>query len=126
MSTPSDCRFSESHEWFRLEGDTVTLGITQFAANELTDITYVEMQPVGTSVQKDESAEEVESMKTTSDVMSAYAGEIVEINDSVSDDPSLMNSDPFGDGWLIKIRLDSQVDCGELMDQATYDGKYPV
>ena len=60
MSTPSDCRFSESHEWFRLEGDTVTLGITQFAANELTDITYVEMQPVGTSIQKDESAGEVE------------------------------------------------------------------
>ena len=126
MSTPSDCRFSESHEWFRLEGDTVTLGITQFAANELTDITYVEMQPVGTSIQKDESAGEVESVKTTSDVMSAFAGEIVEVNDSVSDNPSLLNSDPFGDGWLIKIRLDSQADCGELMDQATYDEKYPV
>ena len=126
MSTPTDCRFSESHEWFRLEGDTVTLGITQFAANELTDITYVGMQPVGTSVQKDESAGEVESVKTTSDVMSAFAGEIVEINDSVSDDPSLLNSDPFGDGWLVKIRIDGSVDCGELMDQATYDGKYPV
>ena len=126
MSTPTDCRFSESHEWFRLEGDTVTLGITQFAANELTDITYVGMQPVGTSVQKDESAGEVESVKTTSDVMSAFAGEIVEINDSVSDDPSILNSDPFGDGWLVKIRIDGSVDCGELMDQATYDGKYPV
>ena len=97
MSTPSDCRFSESHEWFRLEGDTVTLGITQFAANELTDITYVEMQPVGTSIQKDESAGEVESVKTTSDVMTAFAGEIVEVNDSVSDNPSLLNSDPFGE-----------------------------
>ena len=98
MSTPSDYCFSESHEWFKVEGDTITLGITQFAANELTDITYVEMHPVGTTIAKNESAGEVESVKTTSDIMSAFDGEIIEINEAVSDDPSLLNSDPFGAG----------------------------
>ena len=126
MSSPSELHFSESHEWFKVEGDTVTLGITQFAANELTDITYVEMQPVGTAVTRDESAGEVESVKTTSDVMSAFGGEIIEINESVVDDPSLLNSDPFGNGWLAKIRIEHATDGEGLMDQAAYDNKYPV
>jgi glycine cleavage system H protein len=126
MSTPSDCCFSESHEWFKIEGDIVTIGITQFAANELTDITYVEMQPVGTSLAENESAGEVESVKTTSDIMTAFAGEITEINEAVADDPSLLNSDPFGDGWLAKIKVASPPTCDALMDQATYDGKYPL
>jgi glycine cleavage system H protein len=126
MSNQSEFCFSESHEWFKVDGDTVTLGITQFAANELTDITFVEMQPVGTTVSRNESAGEVESVKTTSDVMSAFDGEVVEINESVVDDPSILNSDPYGDGWLAKIRIDGITDCNHLMDQATYDRKYPV
>ena len=127
MASTSEFLFSESHEWFKIEGNTVTFGITQFAANELTDITYVEMQPVGTMVTKNDSAGEVESVKTTSDVMTAFDGEIVEINDSVVDDPSLLNSDPFGDGWLAKIRIeDTSTNCDWLMDQATYDSKYPI
>jgi len=126
MSTPSDYCFSESHEWFKVNGDTVTLGITQFAANELTDITYVEMQPVGTVIAKNESVGEVESVKTTSDIMSAFNGEIIEVNETVSDDPSFLNSDPFGAGWLAKIKVEGSADCEGLMDQETYDGKYPV
>lgn len=109
-----------------MDGDTVTLGITQFAANELTDVTYVEMQPVGTIVAQNESAGEVESVKTTSDVMSAFGGEIIEINESVVDDPSLLNSDPFGNGWLAKIRIENASDGGQLMDQTAYDSKYPI
>ena len=126
MTNPSELRFSDSHEWFKIDGDTITVGITQFAANELTDITYVEMQPVGTTIAKNESAGEVESVKTTSDVMSSFDGEIVEINESVVDNPSLLNSDPFGNGWLTKIRVEDSSDCGCLMDQSTYDSKYPV
>ena len=126
MSTPSDCCFSDSHEWIRVEGDVVTIGITQFAANELTDITYVEMQPTSTAIAENESIGEVESVKTTSDVMSAFAGEITEVNEAVSDDPSLLNSDPFGDGWLVKIRIEEPVDCESLMNQSEYDGKYPI
>jgi glycine cleavage system H protein len=126
MSTPTDCCFSESHEWFKIEGDIVTIGITQFAANELTDITYVEMQPVGTSLAENESAGEVESVKTTSDIMTAFAGEIVEINEAVTDDPALLNSDPFGAGWLAKIKVADSASSDALMDQASYDGKYPL
>lgn len=126
MSSPTECCFSDSHEWFLLDGDVVTIGISQFAANELTDITYVEMQPVGTSLAAGDSAGEVESVKTTSDILSTYPGEIVEINEAVSDDPSLLNSDPFGAGWLIKIRVEDTSNAESLMDQSTYDEKYPV
>ena len=125
MTTPSDCQFSQSHEWYRIDGDIVTIGITQFAANELTDITYVEMQDEGTSIGKGESLGEVESVKTTSDVNSAFVGEIIKLNNAVVDDPSILNSDPFGAGWLVKIRVEDTT-ADNLMDQATYDSKYPV
>ncbi len=123
MPSPSDCTFSESHEWFRVDGDMVTIGITQFAANELTDITYVEMQPAGTTVAPGESVGEVESVKTTSDVNTSFGGEIVEVNAAAASDPSLLNSDPFGSGWLVKMRFVGD-SSSELMDQATYDGRY--
>jgi glycine cleavage system H protein len=126
MTSPTECRFSDSHEWFLLEGDVVTIGISQFAANELTDITYVEMQPVGSTISGGDSAGEVESVKTTSDIISLFAGEIIEINDAVADDPSLLNSDPFGTGWLLKIRVEDTSASDALMDQSTYDDKYPV
>ena len=125
MSSPTDCRFSDSHEWFRQDGDVITIGITQFAANELTDITYVEMQPIGTPINSGDSAGEVESVKTTSDVVSAYVGEIIEINETIIDDPSLLNSDPFGSGWLVKLRVEDTSQGDSLMNQATYDDKYP-
>ena len=126
MSSPSDCRFSESHEWFKTEGDVVTVGISQFAANELTDITYVEMQPTGTTISNGESIGEVESVKTTSDIISTFDGEIIEVNEAVSDDPSLINSDPFGAGWLAKLRCNGTTPDEELLDQASYDEKYPA
>jgi glycine cleavage system H protein len=126
MTSPTECRFSDSHEWFLLEGDVVTIGISQFAANELTDITYVEMQPVGSTISGGDSAGEVESVKTTSDIISLFAGEIIEINDAVANDPSLLNSDPFGTGWLLKIRVEDTSASDALMDQSTYDDKYPV
>ncbi|MDP7005652.1 MAG: glycine cleavage system protein GcvH [Phycisphaerales bacterium] len=126
MSSPSHCRFSDSHEWFQIEGDIVTVGITQFAANELTDITYVEIQPVGTTIESGESVGEVESVKTSSDVTSVFSGEITEINEQVSEDPSLLNSDPFGNGWLAKIRVSGSQNENILMDQVTYDEKYSI
>lgn len=126
MPSPSDCRFADTHEWFRVNGDIVTLGITQYAANELTDITYAEMKPVGTAVKPGTSVGEVESVKTTSDVYTVVGGTIVEVNQAVSADPALLNSDPFGKGWLVKIRASDISPLDKLMDQATYDRKYPV
>ena len=89
-------------------------------------ITYIEIQPVGTTITGGESIGEVESVKTTSDIISTYSGEIILVNDAVSDDPSLLNSDPFGSGWLAKIRCDDPTSDEELMDQASYDEKYPA
>ena len=126
MPDPSECRFTESHEWFAVDGDLVTVGITPYAANEMTDITYVEMKPAGTAVSPGDAIGEVESVKTTSDVYAAIGGEIVEVNGDVDTDPSLLNSDPFGRGWLVKIRAQDVGPLDELLDQATYDAKNPV
>jgi glycine cleavage system H protein len=126
MPSPSDCRFADTHEWFRVNGDIVTLGITQYAANELTDITYAEMKSAGTQIKPGTSVGEVESVKTTSDVYSAVGGTIAEVNTTVSADPAILNSDPFGKGWLVKIRTADASPLSKLMDQATYDRKYPV
>jgi glycine cleavage system H protein len=126
MSHNAPCLYSDSHEWFRLDGETITIGLTQFAANELTDITYVEMKPAGSQIGDGDSVGEVESVKTTSDVYSAYSGEIVEVNGAVESDPGLINSDPQGAGWLIKIKTADPSAATDLMDEATYHGKYPV
>ncbi len=126
MPSPDNCRFAESHEWFRLEGDIVTVGISLFAATELTDITYVETQPVGTAINPGDCLGEVESVKTTSDIYCAVGGTIVEVNEAVDADPSLVNTDPFGAGWLVKIQTADPTPLDNLMDQQTYDAKYPV
>lgn len=126
MPSPSDRRFTDTHEWFKSDGDVVTIGITQFAADELTDITYVELKPKGTKLAAGTSIGEVESVKTTSDIYSAIGGEIVEVNPAVSKDPSLLNSDPFGKGWLVKVRTTDAAPLAKLMESATYDGKHPT
>lgn len=121
MSSPADLRYSESHEWFRVDGDVVTMGITQFAADQLTDVTYAEMRPVGTAIEVGGGVGEVESVKTTSDIYSAIAGEIVEVNDAISGDPSLINTAPYGDGWMVRIRTGDATPLEALMDAASYD-----
>lgn len=126
MSSPSDRLYSESHEWYQVQGDTVTIGITQYAANELTDITYVEMQPSGTSINSGDSIGEVESVKTTSDVFCPFSGDVTDVNDAASDDPSLLNSDPYGQGWLVRLKVGDASPPESLMDQATYDERYPL
>ena len=126
MPSPANGRFSESHEWFAAQGDLVTIGITQYAADELTDVTYVEMKPVGTVVKAGGSIGEVESVKTTSDIYSAVGGTIADVNKAVVDDPSLLNSDPFGRGWLVRIKATDVSPLNKLMDQKTYDSKHPV
>lgn len=126
MPSPSDRVYTESHEWHRLEGDVVTLGVTQFAVNELTDITYVELKPAGTAVAPKGSIGEIESVKATSDVYSAVGGMIVEVNKALSDDPSLVNTDPYGKGWLVRIKVADASPLKNLLDQASYDKQYPL
>jgi glycine cleavage system H protein len=126
MPSPADARYSDSHEWHRLAGDVLTLGITRHAVDMLTDVTYVQVKPVGTRVNAGQAIGEVESVKATSDVYSALAGEIVEVNTALNDDPSLVNTDPYGKGWLCRLKVSEPAKFTALMDASAYDGKYPA
>jgi glycine cleavage system H protein len=124
MPSPTDRRYTDSHEWILLNGDVATIGITQYAADELTDITYVETRQPGTTIVAGEGIGEVESVKTTSEVYSPVPGQIIEVNTDAGRDPSLLNSDPFGNGWLVKISATDTSSVDGLMDAHTYDEKY--
>ena len=126
MPNPKECRFAETHEWLHIDEDVVTLGLTKYASDELTDVTYVEMKEAGSTVLPGESVGEVESVKTTSDIYSPVGGELLEVNAAVTQNPSLVNSDPYGAGWLVKIRTTDPSPLDALMDQTTYDTRYPV
>ncbi len=121
MGVPSDRVYAETHEWHKLEGDTLTVGLTQFAADSLTDVTFVEMKDPGTKVAVGDSLGEVESVKTTSDIYCPVPGEIAEANPMLESDPSLVNSDPFGRGWLVKIRVTDTSGLDAMMDAQAYD-----
>ena len=121
MSTPTDRVYSESHEWHKVDGDVVTIGLTTYAVDQLTDVTFVEMQEVGSEIAPGDSVGEVESVKTTSDIYSAAGGEIIEVNDALSDHPEMVNNDPYGDGWLVKIKISDQGNLGDCLDAAAYD-----
>ncbi|MDX2118544.1 MAG: glycine cleavage system protein GcvH [Planctomycetota bacterium] len=126
MSSPADRRYSDSHEWHKVEGDVVVLGISRFAVDALTDVTYVEMKKPGTKFKAGDVIGEVESVKTTSDVYAAIDGEIIEVNGALNDDPSLLNSDPFGKGWLVKFKSANTAGLAALKDAATYDKAHPA
>ncbi len=125
-TTPADCKCTQTHEWIRIQGDIATLGITKFAVNELTDVTYAQMKPVGTAVKAGDPVAEVESVKATSDVYAPIAGQIIEINTKLEGDPALVNSSPYADGWLVKIKVSDQAGLAAMMDAAAYDAKYPA
>lgn len=124
MPSPTDRVYSPSHEWHKVEGDTVTLGLTQFAVDQLTDVTYAEMKKPGFTFKAGEIVGEVESVKTTSDIYCFVDGAIIETNKAVADDPSLLNSDPYGKGWLIKVKMAGKGRLGECVDGATYDKQH--
>ena len=113
MNVPDDLKYTESHEWIRVDGDTGTVGITDHAQNELTDIVYVDPPQVGASVTAGQAAAVVESVKAASDIYSPVDGEVLEVNESLSAEPALVNTSPYEDGWLYKIRLSnpSQLDA---------------
>ena len=123
MSYPDDRVYAETHEWHKRDGDTVTLGLTQHAVDSLTDITYVEMKDVGESIDAGGSVGEVESVKTTSDVYLGCAGEIIEVNEKLADDPSILNSDPHGEGWLLVLRPSDPSELDSLMTAEAYGAK---
>ncbi len=126
MPAPADLRYTETHEWHRREGSTVTLGITRFAVDELTDVTFVELPAVGAAVTAGQPIGEIESVKATGQVYSDISGKVTEVNAAAVDDPSLINNDPFGAGWLIKVAVDDPSQVEGLMDADAYNKKYPT
>jgi glycine cleavage system H protein len=125
MASPTDRVYSESHEWHKLDGDTLTLGLTQFAVDALTDVTYVQMKPKGTKFKAGDIVGEVESVKTTSDIYCFVDGEITEVNPALADDPGLLNSDPYGKGWLLKARVLGATGLSKCKSAAEYDAAHP-
>ena len=120
MNVPQDLKYAETHEWLRLDGETATVGITDHAQEELTDIVYVELPKVGTLVAAKQPVAVVESVKAASDIYSPIGGTITEINPALADNPALVNTDPYGDGWLYRIRIEAGEDLEQLKDPAAY------
>ena len=120
MSTPSDRRYLETHEWHQPQGDTVTLGITQFAADELTDITFVQLPKVGTKLTANKAFGEIESVKATSDLYSGVSGEVVSVNEKLTTEPGLVNRDPYTGGWMIKIKVTDPAELTKLLSVEDY------
>jgi glycine cleavage system H protein len=119
-SYPDDLRYHREHDWARIEGDTATLGITWYAQDALGEIVHYEPPDEGGSLAKDESYGEVESVKAVSDVISPLSGDVVEVNRKVVEEPETINADPYGEGWLVKIRLSDPAEADELLDAAAY------
>lgn len=118
---PADLKYTEEHEWLRAEADgTATIGITDFAQTSLGDITYLDLPGVGDAITKGEEFGSVDSVKTTSDLYAPVSGEIVAVNSKLDDEPELVNSDPYGDGWLIKVKLDDSEDSSGLLSAEQY------
>ncbi len=120
MSNPSDLKYTKSHEWVRVEGDTATIGITDHAQSELGDIVFVELPSPGRALQAEESFGSVESVKTVSDVYAPIAGEVLDVNDSLNAQPELINTDPYG-AWILKIKMSDPSAADALMDSAAYE-----
>ena len=120
MNVPSDLRYTADHEWVKIDGDIATVGVTDFAQGELGDIVFVEVETEGEELEAEEVFGTIEAVKTVSDLILPLAGEVIEFNEALEDDPGLINSDPFGDGWIIKLKMSNVADFESLMDAEAY------
>jgi len=117
---PDDLRYHDQHDWARIEGEVATFGITWYAQDSLGEVVFYDPPAVGSTVEKDASYAEVESVKAVSDVIAPLSGEIVEVNEALADAPERINEDPYGDGWLVKVRLSDAGEAEQLLDAAEY------
>jgi glycine cleavage system H protein len=120
MNIPSELKYTKDHEWVRVEGDTVTIGITHFAQSELGDIVYVDVDTVDETVEKDAVFGSVEAVKTVSDLFMPLSGEVTQFNETLEDQPELVNKDPYGEGWMIKINIANPSEIEELLTAEAY------
>ena len=120
MNVPADLKYTKSHEWVKVDGDTATIGITDYAQSELGDIVFVDLPTPGRALRAEESLASVESVKTVSDVYAPVAGEVVEVNGALGAQSELVNTDPYGSGWLVKVKLSDPASLDGLLDASAY------
>jgi len=120
MNFPADLKYTKDHEWIKIEGDKATIGITDFAQKELGDIVYVDVNTIGETVEKDAVFGTVEAVKTVSDLFMPVSGEVLEVNKDIDSAPESVNQDPYGKGWMIKIKLTNASEVAGLLDVAAY------
>ena len=121
MNIPAELRYTSDHEWLKVEGDEVTVGITDYAQGELGDVVFVELPEEGTEVDKGESFGTIEAVKAVADLFTPVSGEVIAINEDLEDAPETVNKDPYGDGWMVKIKLSDTSELDELMDATAYE-----
>jgi len=120
MNIPENFKYTKDHEWISIDGDVATVGITCFAQGELGDIVYVDVETVDETIDKDEVFGSVEAVKTVSDLFMPLSGEVIEFNEALEDAPEKVNTDPYGDGWMIKIKISNNSEIDNLLDAAAY------
>lgn len=120
MNIPENLKYTKDHEWLRLEGDSAIVGITEFAQGELGDIVFIELETEGETLDKEEVFGSIEAVKTVSDMFMPIGGEVTEINSALEDSPDLVNKDPYGEGWIIKIRISDSAELDDLLSADQY------
>ena len=120
MNIPAELKYTKDHEWVRIEGDIATVGITEFAQSELGDIVYVEIETVGEKIAQEEIFGSIEAVKTVSDLFMPLSGEILEFNKELDGNPELVNSDPYGAGWMVKVKITDTSEIEKLLDSSAY------
>ena len=121
MHIPAELKYTKDHEWARIEGDVATVGITDYAQSELGDIVFVELPEVGKKTKQSDSFGTIEAVKAVSDLFAPLSGEIIEINHHLSDQPEVINKDPYGAGWLVKIKVSNKSEISKLLDKTKYE-----
>jgi glycine cleavage system H protein len=121
MATPEDNRYAKSHEYVHLEGDVATIGITEYAQKELGDVVFVELPQVGAELDAGDELGSIESVKAVSELFVPMSGEVIEVNEALADNPALVNTDPWGDGWMIKMKVKDASELDEMMSAEEYE-----
>lgn len=120
MSVPNNLKYTKEHEWISVEGNIGTIGVTDYAQGELGDVVFVDIDPAITEVKKGESIGTIEAVKTVSDIFAPFSGKVIELNEILKDSPEMVNSDPYGNGWMLKVEITDKSELNDLLDAAAY------
>ena len=120
MSIPNNLKYTKEHEWILVEGNVGTIGVTDYAQGELGDVVYVDIDPALSEIKKGESIGTIEAVKTVSDIFAPFSGKVIELNSEIKDSPELVNSDPYGKGWMLKVEISNTADLADLLDASAY------